>query len=59
MSVLKYDNNAEQSYLDKAVVQAEVVSYAVLPTLTIDPVEGKLIHDVTINSAQGETTSRR
>lgn len=42
--------------LDKAVVEAEVVPYAILPALTVDPIEWKPIHDVLVYSRQSEPT---
>ena len=44
---------------DKTLVEAEVVSDGVLPSLLVVPVIGKVLHDELIDSVQSETFLRR
>lgn len=44
---------------DEAVVEREIVPYAVLPALLVFPIEGKLVHDVLVDAVQGDLLLRR
>lgn len=46
-------------HFEEAVVEAERVSYGVLPALLILPVEGEQVHDELVDFAEGEHLARR
>ena len=46
-------------YLNETVIQAEIVSYTILPTLSIISVIWKSVHDEAIDTRQSESSRRR
>ena len=48
----------QMSYLDKALVEAEVVPDGVLPALLVAPVVGKVLDDELVDAVQGQALLR-
>lgn len=46
-------------YLHEAIIQAKVVSYAVLPTLPVLPVVGEPVHDELVDAGKRQPSLRR